>query len=203
MEYPQDFWNQRYSTAEYAYGTAPNQYFKAQLDGISNPGRILLLCEGEGRNAVYAAQKGWQVTAVDFSETGRQKALKLAAENHVSIDYQISDVAQFAFEKRGPWDVIALIYAHFPSSIRAGIHQQSSQALAPKGQILLEGFNKQQLGHASGGPKNVDMLYSQSMLAEDFAGLDILENSELSIMLKEGEGHAGLGHVVQFQGSKK
>ncbi len=202
MEYPQDFWNERYSTVEYAYGTAPNPYFKTQLDRIANPGRILLLCEGEGRNAVYAAQQGWQVTAVDFSETGKEKALKLAAEKNVSMDYRISDVAQFEFEKYGPWDVIALIYAHFPSSIRADIHHKCSLALAPNGQILLEGFNKQQLGHASGGPKNMDMLYSQNMLAEDFSGLDILENSELAIMLEAGEGHAGLGHVVQFQGQR-
>ncbi len=203
MEYPQDFWNQRYSDAAYAYGTEPNQYFKTQLDCIANPGRILLLCEGEGRNAVYAAQKGWQVTAVDFSKIGQQKALKLAAEKHVSIEYMISDVAQFEFDKYGPWDIIGLFYAHFPSNIRASIHQKCSQALAPKGQILLEGFNQQQLGHASGGPKNMDMLYSQNMLAEDFAGLDILENSELTIMLKEGEGHVGLGYVVQFRGSKR
>lgn len=200
MEYPQDFWNLRYSTPEYAYGMEPNQYFKAQLDAMPKPGRILLLCEGEGRNAVYAAQQGWQVTAVDFSETGQKKAMALAASRQVSIDYQVLDVAQFDIEKFGPWDAIALIYAHFPSPIRVGIHQACARALALKGEIWLEAFQKKQLENGPDGPKNPDMLYAAQLLAEDFSGLDIVENSELSLMLEEGERHSGIGHVVRLRG---
>lgn len=71
------FWNERYSQAEYVYGETPNVFFAAQLDKLS-AGTIILPCEGEGRNAVYAASQGWEVKAFDASEAGQKKALLLA-----------------------------------------------------------------------------------------------------------------------------
>ncbi len=81
-----DFWNERYAAREYVYGKKPNQYFKKNIDGLT-PVKILLPCKGEGRNAVYAAQKGWDVEAIDFSVEGKKKALSLALKNNVSINY--------------------------------------------------------------------------------------------------------------------
>ncbi len=198
MDHPQDFWDQRYSKESYAYGTAPNAYFKAQLDAIPQPGRLLLIAEGEGRNAVYAAQQGWQVTAVDFSEKGRAKALALAAARGVQFEYHIADIQQYDLVGNGPWDAIGLIYAHFPPEIRAATHQKCAQALQPGARIILEAFNPNQLSHHSGGPRNLEMLYSSPLLKEDFKGLEILESSESTLYLNEGEGHEGLAAVVRL-----
>ena len=85
-----DFWNDRYSSKEYVYGTGPNQFYKEQLEKLA-PGKILFPAEGEGRNAVYTAKKGWSVTAFDPSSEGRKKALLLAKKNKVQIEYQIEN----------------------------------------------------------------------------------------------------------------
>ncbi len=195
--YPQEFWNQRYAEETYAYGTQPNTYFKQQLDAISNPGKLLLLAEGEGRNAVYAAQQGWEVTAVDFSQVGREKALALAAQRGVTLNYHHADIQVFEFDEHGPWDLVGLIYAHFPSEARASIHAKCIQALHPGGRLILEAFNPQQINRLSGGPKNVELLYGKALLAKDFAAMEILELVEDTVLLEEGEGHLGLGEVVR------
>ena len=197
MENPNAFWDKRYESQEYVYGIAPNRYFQQQLDAIEKPGRLLLLAEGEGRNAVYAAEKGWQVTAVDFSTSGRDKALALARERGTTIDYLLADIQHFDFAKFGAWEAIGLVYAHFPPEWRTSIHQKCAKALAPGGKILLEAFNRKQLSRLSGGPKDVEMLYSKILLEEDFELLTPVEAAELTILLNEGDGHSGLAEVVR------
>lgn len=198
MSQAHHFWDERYSDNAYVYGTSPNEYFKQKLDAIPSPGKLLLLAEGEGRNAVYAAQNGWQVTAVDFSAIGREKALRLAEEQGVEIDYQLADIQQFDMAKNGPWDAIGLIYAHQPAVIRTAVHQKCIQALRPGGLIILEAFNKNQIGRSSGGPKDPESLYSQNELEKDFEGLEMLEAGEYSCYLNEGPGHEGQAEIVRL-----
>lgn len=198
MENPRNFWDERYAEPAYTYGTAPNSYFKAKLDALPNPGRLLLLAEGEGRNAVYAAQKGWEVTAIDFSETGRKKALELAKKAGVHLEYQIANIQQYDIVKNGPWDAIGLIYAHLPPELREHTHRKCIKALKKGGHLILEAFNRRQLSRLSGGPKDIDLLYSKILLEEDFDGLEILEAQESVVYLNEGEGHSGLAEVVRF-----
>jgi 2-polyprenyl-3-methyl-5-hydroxy-6-metoxy-1,4-benzoquinol methylase len=111
-----DQWNQRYGQDEFIYGTAPNEFFKTQLDLLA-PGKILLPAEGQGRNAVYAAVKGWQVTAVDISEKGRAKAMEHAKMNTVDFDYLISEFGEMEFHDN-IFDAAALIFFHIPSGQR-------------------------------------------------------------------------------------
>lgn len=197
MKYPQQFWDERYGQSEYVYGTHPNDYFKEQLAAISSPGKLLLLAEGEGRNAVFAAERGWQVTAVDFSEKGREKALALAESRGVQLDYHIGDVAQFDFEKLGPFDAIGLIYSHFPAAVRAAVFPKCLAALAPGGRIILELFTPEQLNFNSGGPKDLGLLYSAAQARTDFAGATSLYVEELEIELDESPHHRGPAAVVR------
>ncbi len=197
MQNPQQFWDTKYADKAYIYGTQPNQFFKESLQQITTPGRILLLAEGEGRNAVFAAQMGWQVTAIDFSEKGREKALELAELHNVQIDYQIMDIRDFRFEDHEPWEAIGLIYAHFPPIFRTEIHQKCLAALRPDGQIILEAFNPEQLRYSSGGPKDVAMLYTPDLLRADFAEAAFLELSQVETTLQEGPGHDGPASVVR------
>ena len=203
MNYPNTFWENRYQSDGYTYGTRPNAYFKAQLDAAGTPGRLLLLAEGEGRNAVYAAAKGWQVTAVDFSPKAREKALALAEAQGVEFEYLIADIQHFDFDSHGKWDAVALIYAHFPAAWRASVHRKCADALAPGGILVVEAFNPNQLSRTSGGPKNIDMLYSKTILEQDFEPLETIECKELTIVLDEGEGHSGFGEVVRGYFRKK
>lgn len=121
-------WDERYVQEEYIYGKEPNVYLRQKLEQLT-VGKILFPAEGEGRNAIFAAKKGWEVTAFDASKEGKKKAEKLAIKNQVTIDYQRAKIEEISFSKES-FDVIALIYAHFPAD-RQSLHQKLSTYLKP------------------------------------------------------------------------
>ena len=154
-----NFWNERFGAEEYAYGIEPNQYFKQELERLT-PGKILLPGEGEGRNAVFAAKSGWEVTAFDPSSEGKKKALKLAQKNNVKIDYLLDNYDGIQFESN-EFDCVVLIFTHMPKQKRNEYHKKLTSFLKPGGILILEGFSKEQINNNTGGPRNVDMLFSK------------------------------------------
>ncbi|HNR09517.1 MAG TPA: class I SAM-dependent methyltransferase [Saprospiraceae bacterium] len=195
-----EFWNERYREKDYVYGEEPNVFFKEQIQKLT-PGTVILPCEGEGRNAVYAASLGWQVHAFDSSAEGRRKALLLAEKKGQAIEYAAEDALTAHYPDESA-EVVAFIYAHFVPQVRKHILPESVRWLKSGGRIILEGFNPLQLKNHSGGPKEPAMLYTEDMLREDFAGLKIEWLQSLQITLKEGKYHQGLADVVQFVGIK-
>ena len=195
-----DFWNERYNEKKYVYGEQPNLFFAEELKKL-NTGKIFLPCEGEGRNAVFAAKIGWNVQAFDFSESAKVKAEKLAKQTGVSIDYEIEDITSAQFDKDSA-DAVALIYAHFPAAIRKEIHQKAIGWLKPGGVIILEAFNPKQLGNPSGGPKDLSMLYTEDMLQEDFKPLENVRIETLETYLEEGDYHKGKADIIRLIGIK-
>jgi 2-polyprenyl-3-methyl-5-hydroxy-6-metoxy-1,4-benzoquinol methylase len=198
-------WNNRYRTKEFAYGTQPNEFLKTQLAELP-PGTILFGAEGEGRNAVYAAQLGWQVSAFDISIEGQKKALQLAEDNQVSIDYRVGQFTNMNFPDAS-FDAIALIYAHFPPNIRTAYHRLLNQKLKKGGILIFEGFGEHHLAYRHknpkvGGPPNQELLFSMEELQRDFPSYDIRILEETVIELNEGQGHVGTGSVVRFVGIK-
>ena len=199
-------WNDRYSNEEFAYGEEPNNYFKEQIEKL-NAGTILFPAEGEGRNAVYAAKLGWTVAAFDISEEGKNKALKLAASNNVSIDYQVGELETLNY-KPEQFNVIALIYAHFPAEIKSAIHKTLDKYLRQNGIIIFEAFSKKHLEYLAlnekvGGPKDIESLFSIEEIQADFSNYEIIELIEKEIELNEGLFHNGKGSVIRFVGKKK
>lgn len=195
-----ELWNQRYDDVEYAYGTEPNLFFKQQLDRL-DPGKILLPAEGEGRNAVYAALNGWEVTAFDPSEAAKDKAEKLANRFQVEITYLITDIENFD-HTNDYYDCIGLIFAHFPPTSRSVYHQKLIEYMKSGGSLILEGFSKAQISNNSGGPKNIDMLFSESGLKEDFRGLSNLQIQTIDDILHEGQYHQGSASLIRLNGIK-
>lgn len=198
-------WNDRYSSEEFAYGTEPNNYLKEQLEKLE-PGSILFPAEGEGRNAVFAATKGWKVSAFDISSEGKSKALRLAENQKTSIDYQIGELETLNFQA-GQFDAIALIYAHFPAEIKSSIHQMLDRYLRKGGIIIFEAFSKSHLDYVTknekvGGPKDIGSLFSMDEIRADFPNYDIIELEEKEIELSEGVFHNGTGSVIRFTGRK-
>lgn len=129
MRIKSDFWNERYSATEYVYGEESNSYLKKQLSSLPI-GSILFVGEGEGRNSVYAAKQGWKVSAYDLSVEGKRKAERLARKHNVKIDYRVGELHELDFEKE-LFDVIAVIYTHFPSKSRAAVHKELTNYLGP------------------------------------------------------------------------
>lgn len=195
-----DFWNKRYSTEAYAYGKEPNAFFSAQLEKTS-PGKILLPGEGEGRNAVYAATKGWAVDAFDQSDNGRDKALALASEAGVEINYSVCSVEDFPY-LQNRYDAVGLIYFHTDGPSREKLHRKVYESLKPGGSIFLEAFHKEQLNNNTGGPKSLDLLFDEEILSGDFSRLEILMLEKQQITLNEGLFHQGQASVIRFHGVK-
>jgi SAM-dependent methyltransferase len=195
-----NMWNERYSSPEFAFGTEPNQFFKEQLDKLQ-PGNLLLPADGEGRNAVYAAKKGWKVTAFDLSYEAKNKAMKLAEIKQVSIDYLVSDIENIKFPELY-YDAIALVYIHFTVEKREAYHKKLIKWLKPGGIIIIECFSKEQLRYNSGGPKDESMLLSKELVAKDFSELEILKLDQEIIFLQEGKYHQGEGSVVRLVAKK-
>jgi 2-polyprenyl-3-methyl-5-hydroxy-6-metoxy-1,4-benzoquinol methylase len=199
-------WDERYSNEEFAYGEEPNNYFKEQIEKL-NAGAILFPAEGEGRNAVFAAKLGWKVSAFDISAEGKNKALKLAEANNVSIDYQVGELESLNYQTE-QFDAIALIYAHFPAEIKSSIHKTLDKYLRKNGIIIFEAFSKKHLEYLAlndkvGGPKDIESLFSMEEIESDFSNYEIIELVEKEIELNEGIFHNGKGSVIRFIGRKK
>jgi SAM-dependent methyltransferase len=196
-----NFWDTRYSESGYAYGTEPNEFFKEELSKLA-AGKLLLPGEGEGRNAVYAAKNGWEVTAVDLSAEGRKKALKLSDVNKVDIKYIVSPLDEYAYAKN-EYDVTALIFVHFHQDNREKIHKAIIGSLKKGGVLLIEAFSKSQISNDSGGPKDVSSLYSIEDLRQDFSELKIESLSEHQVQLSEGPYHKGTAAVIRLKAIKQ
>jgi SAM-dependent methyltransferase len=196
-----EFWDKRYAEEIFAYGKEPNEFLKEEIGKIPQ-GRILLPCDGEGRNGVYCASIGWNVLSFDQSESGKNKAMLLAKEKSVSIEYLVSDIENLDLSSQS-FDCIALIYAHFPSHLRQAYHRKMISYLKPGGHLILEGFHKNQIEYQktqqSGGPKEVDMLFSKEELIGDFQNMKILRLSEEEVDLREGIYHLGKAFVVRLR----
>lgn len=194
-------WDARYAAEAFYYGEHPNVFFAEQLRQIKTPGRILLPAEGTGRNAIYAAGLGWHVDAFDASRVARQKALEFAQRRGVSINYITADLTDFDPE-REQYDVAAAIYVHLPEGLRTKFHQQMAKTIKPGGLVIIEGFDKEQLKRHSGGPPDVQLLYSIDDLRKDFEGLlELKMLCRQQVHLTEGR-HLGIGEVVRYVGGK-
>ncbi len=202
-----EMWNERYGAESYAYGTEPNVFFAETLVNFQLTGKLLLPAEGEGRNAIFAAKNGLNVTAFDISEAGKTKALALASENNVSITYEVGDFLKMDFE-RSSFDSAALIYAHFPPPLLSVYHQRIVELLKPNGLIILEGFSTNNLPYREanpkiGGPDKIEMLFSVEKIKSEFTSIEILQLEEVEVELNEGLYHQGKGKVIRFVGRKK
>lgn len=198
-------WNDRYRESEFAFGTEPNQFLKEQLP-LYTPSAILFPAEGEGRNAVWAAELNWDVTAFDQSEEGKQKALKLAEQKNVTINYLVDSCEGVSFENWS-FDVIVFIYAHFSADKKAQYHKQLNNYLKPGGIVILEAFSKNHLEYRTknpsvGGPIDLKSLYSEEEIMEYFHDFEIICLKTEVIQLSEGKYHDGQGSVVRFIGRK-
>ena len=193
-------WDERYSTEAYVYGTEPNQFLR-EAQGEIRPGRVLCLAAGEGRNAVYLAEQGYEVLAVDSSRVGLGKAERLARERGVQIETVHADLRDYRIES-DYWSGIVAIFAHLPPDLRRQVHAQAVAGLQERGLFVLEAYAPEQLSYGTGGPPNAELLMSVSDLEDELQGLRFEVLREVVREVREGEYHTGLAAVVQILGRK-
>jgi cyclopropane fatty-acyl-phospholipid synthase-like methyltransferase len=189
------FWNERYGQEDFAYGREANVFFAEELIKMK-PGHVLLPAEGEGRNAVYAARHGWKVTALDYSESGRQKAQQLAANSGVDLTYEVVDILEYDYPKE-TYDAAALIYCHVPKEKQGALLDHVYAALKPGGTLIMEVFHHEQIGNPSGGPKTTDLLYHEDDLKDHLKNWEVVQLEHIPTELMEGQYHQGPAEVVR------
>lgn len=196
---PESF-DDRYREPEYHYGTAPNAFLVSQKHRFRPGMKALLPGDGEGRNGVWLAAQGLEVTTFDPSPFGVGKALKLAAENGVSIAAHQAGVESWDWQE-GEFDVVGLFFIHLPQALRKAAHANALRTLKPGGMVILETFSPRQIEMrklgAAGGPKEIDRLFTCEMLRADFPGarFPVLEETEADF---DGHAHHGRCGVVRM-----
>jgi SAM-dependent methyltransferase len=196
------FWNHRYGAAtDYVYGAEPNDFVRAEAGRIPR-GRVLCLAEGEGRNAVFLASLGHDVTAVDYSAEGLRKAEQLARERGVTLNLVEADLETYDLGT-SRWSGIVSSWAHLPRAIRQRVHAAIAPALVVGGVLLLEAYRPEQLAYGSGGPKDPTMMPTLADLRSELVGLDLVVAQDVERVVDEGPFHGGLSATVQVVGVRR
>jgi SAM-dependent methyltransferase len=196
-----ELWDERYAEPSFVYGTEPNDFLVSVAEQILI-GPVLSLGEGEGRNAIFLAGLGHDVTAVDQSKVGLEKLQRRAEELGLRIQTQQADLGNYQIEE-GVWAGIVSIFCHLPPSIRVPLYDAAKHGLRPRGLFILEAYTPGQCGRGTGGPPSPEMMVSLDNLTSELAGLEFLYARELERAVIEGSYHTGLAEVVQLLARRK
>jgi cyclopropane fatty-acyl-phospholipid synthase-like methyltransferase len=205
-----NIWDQRYAGEEYHFGTEPNAFLLSQQHWLQAGMSCLAVADGEGRNGVWLAQQGLDVLSVDASPVALAKARRLASERGVSVRFELVDLLQSevpvprnAEGGAAGYDVVAGIFIQFvPPAQRAAMFDGIKRALKPGGLLLLQGYTPRQLEYRTGGPSQAENLYTEALLRELFADMDILHLAEHDSHISEGAGHHGMSALIDLVARK-
>jgi SAM-dependent methyltransferase len=193
-----DFWDKRYAQGGYLFGERPNAFLARQKDRLPPGGRALAVADGEGRNGVWLAEQGLEVLSIDASSVAQAKARRLAEARGVALTLEVVDLAAWPWPEAG-FDVIAAIFIQFfGPDLRAPMFEGMKRALKPGGLLLLEGYRPEQLAYGTGGPAQVENLYTEALLRDAFAGLEILELAAYDAAVDEGPAHSGMSALIDL-----
>lgn len=195
------FWDERFGEPGFMYGDQPNDFLKSQSFLLKPSGRILCLAEGEGRNAVYLASQGYDVTCVDFSAAGLTKTAQLAEAKGVHVETVCADLTHYDIHA-GTWDGIVMIFGHFDNPLRLSLYQRIAAGLKKGGKVLMEVYSTDQLALGTGGPKSLEYLYSKEELEVAFKSFSTVSIQEVRREIHEGEYHNGLSVTIQVIATK-
>lgn len=189
-----NFWDERFGGEDFAYGREPNELLRAEAHRIPK-GRVLCLAEGEGRNAVFLASLGHEVTAVDFSREGLRKTERLARERGVTVRGVLADLADY--EPEEGFTGIVAIFAHLPLPARKRVHGWVPRVLVPGGVLVLEAYTPAQLAKNTGGPREPALFMTLEGLKTELAPLRFEIGREVEREIHEGKFHSGPSATVQ------
>jgi len=197
-----NFWNQRYDSEDYLFGTAPAAFLVNQQAHVPASARTLVVADGEGRNSVWLAERGLDVVAMDGSEKGVAKARKLAEARGVKVDYHLADI--FAWDwKAEPFDLVVAVFIQFaPPALRPALFEGLKTAVRPGGTLMLHGYTPKQVEYGTGGPPDPSHLYTEAMLREAFGDFEILRLEAYEAHVDEGTGHSGHSALIDLVARK-
>ena len=189
-------WEARFSVAEYLFGERPNAYLASKAALFAKGGRALSIADGEGRNSVWLAEQGLRVDAFDFSPTAVAKAERLALSRGVHVALNVSEVFAWGWPPR-TYDLVAAIFVQFAApAVREKLFALIKQTLKPGGLLVLQGYRTEQLHYGTGGPPEVDHLYTEELVREMLQDMDLLELLSYDEKVDEGRGHSGMSALI-------
>lgn len=195
-------WETRYATSEYAFGKSPNYFLQSCKRFLPPTGRALAVADGEGRNGVWLAEQGLDVLSIDFSPTAQRKAKALAAERDVKVSFQLVDVHGWTYPS-ATFDVVAEIFTQFSTPAERALKWAGMQkALRPGGLLIIQGYTPKQLEYSTGGPKEIENLYTRGMLEQAFGSFRELSIAEEEREIREGTSHGGMSAVINLTARK-
>jgi 2-polyprenyl-3-methyl-5-hydroxy-6-metoxy-1,4-benzoquinol methylase len=189
-------WNTRFAGDDFLFGTEPNHWLRNHVNAFPRGGRVLCVADGEGRNSVFLAKLGFVVDAFDISSAAITKARRLAATSDVTVTYQLADCDSFSW-KPGSYNGVAAIFVQFADpALRSRMFARIVESLKPGGVLILQGYTPKQLEYRTGGPSNIEHLYTEAILRDAFAQLTILELKVYESEVTEGTGHCGRSALI-------
>lgn len=195
-------WNTRFSAPGYLFGAAPNRFLASKRNLLKKGESALCVADGDGRNSVWLAEQGLEVTAFDFSPVAVDKARRLAAERGVAVSFEVADVYGWRWPQAA-FDVAAAIFVQFADpAMRSFMFERMARALKPGGLLLLQGYRPKQLEYKTGGPPIAENLYTEELLRSAFADSDILELRSHDEPIHEGRGHDGMSALIDLVARK-
>ena len=195
-------WNDRFAAPGYLFGTAPNAFLKSQAHRLTRGQTALSIADGEGRNGVFLAEQGLDVLSIDFSPVALAKARELAQNRGVALRTEQADIENWTWPT-AQFDVVVSIFTQFsPPDVRPRVFAGMTQALKPGGLLLMQAYRPEQLKYGTGGPKEVERLYTRTLLETAFGNFTALDIREHDDMMQEGGGHAGMSALIDLVGTK-
>jgi len=196
---PLQYWNNRYEAEDgYLFGREPNTFVTSQAHLFGPGTTVLAIADGEGRNGVFAARQGARVTSVDFSAPALKRARKLAAEYDVDITFEQGDVYEWRGTGDG-YDIVLAIFIQFaPPAKRAALFDSIRRLVKPGGLVVMQGYRPEQIAYKTGGPPQIENMYTSELLRDAFAGFDIQHLEEYDRIIEEGSGHSGLSALIDM-----
>jgi len=196
------FWNDRYAQPGFLFGTEPARFLVDQKVYLKRGDKALAIADGEGRNSVFMAEKGLQVTATDSSDVAIDKARGLAAARGARVDYRLAELDNWDWEAE-TYDIAVAIFIQFAApDFRARIFDGLKKTLKTGGILLLHGYNPKQITFGTGGPGVVENLYTTDLLAQAFGDMEILRLAAYDREVQEGRGHSGLSGLIDLVARK-
>ncbi len=196
-------WDERYDRPDYVFGTEPNAFLASQTELLSPGQSALAVADGEGRNSVWLASRGLDVTAFDASSVGLEKARRLAADQGVTVDYHLASIEDWDWTP-DRFDIVAAIFIQFaPPDLRARIFDGIKQTVKPGGLVLMQGYRPEQVDYGTGGPPQRDHMYTRDLLEKSFGEFEIMKLEAHDSEINEGPGHDGLSALIDLVARKR
>jgi cyclopropane fatty-acyl-phospholipid synthase-like methyltransferase len=192
-----DFWNKRFDTPDYIFGKAPNEYLQTQAKRYLKKGdAVLCVADGEGRNSVWLAKQGMRVDAFDLSEVALSKAIALAKEEAVHVQFSLASTEAWDWQPN-QYDAVVGIFIQFADPVmRPRLFAQMVSALRPGGLLIIQGYTPKQLEFKTGGPSIVEHLYTEDMIRTLIGDLEPIDLCLYEKALSEGPKHTGMSALL-------